>query len=151
MLRDEEEKNAKVILSEGESEAARLINDAVKSFGTGIVFWWILAQIEIKKLETAKHIAEQLAKSPNITWIPTGAGVSNLLNLKTFWDINNYIWKEVFQWRIEIFTQTKGSNQQAKWKQHDTSLIKFTNLKSPNKSLQRILRMWMNWLNWVSK
>ena len=35
MLRDEEEKNAKVILSEGESEAARLINDAVKSYGTG--------------------------------------------------------------------------------------------------------------------
>ncbi|CAD8188308.1 unnamed protein product [Paramecium octaurelia] len=76
VLRDEEEKNAKVILSEGESEAARLINDAVKQYGT--------AQIEIKKLETAKHIAEQLAKSPNITWVPTGNGVSNLLNLKTF-------------------------------------------------------------------
>ncbi|CAD8188349.1 unnamed protein product [Paramecium pentaurelia] len=76
VLRDEEEKNAKIILSEGESEAARLINEAVKSYGT--------AQIEIKKLETAKHIAETLAKSPNITWIPTGNGVSNLLNLKTF-------------------------------------------------------------------
>ncbi|CAK84450.1 unnamed protein product (macronuclear) [Paramecium tetraurelia] len=76
VLRDEEEKNAKIILSEGESEAARLINDAVKSYGT--------AQIEIKKLETAKHIAETLAKSPNISWIPTGNGVSNLLNLKTF-------------------------------------------------------------------
>ncbi|CAD8100034.1 unnamed protein product [Paramecium primaurelia] len=76
VLRDEEEKNAKIILSEGESEAARLINEAVKSYGT--------AQIEIKKLETAKHIAETLAKSPNISWIPTGNGVSNLLNLKTF-------------------------------------------------------------------
>lgn len=36
MLRDEEEKIAKVILSEGESEAARLINEAVKAYGTGI-------------------------------------------------------------------------------------------------------------------
>jgi prohibitin 1 len=30
VLKDEEEKNAKVILSEGEAEAARLINDAVR-------------------------------------------------------------------------------------------------------------------------
>ena len=37
VLRDEEEKNAKVILSEGEAEAASLINTAVKSFGSGSV------------------------------------------------------------------------------------------------------------------
>lgn len=36
MLRDEEEKNAKVLLSEGEAEAASLINNAVKAFGSGI-------------------------------------------------------------------------------------------------------------------
>ena len=34
-MKDEEEKNARVILSEGEAEAARLINDAVKLYGTG--------------------------------------------------------------------------------------------------------------------
>lgn len=35
-MKDEEEKNARVILSEGEAEAARLINDAVKLYGTGL-------------------------------------------------------------------------------------------------------------------
>jgi prohibitin 1 len=34
-MKDEEEKNARVILSEGEAEAARLINDSVKLYGTG--------------------------------------------------------------------------------------------------------------------
>lgn len=34
VLRDEEEKNAKVIFSEGEAEAARLINEAVGKFGS---------------------------------------------------------------------------------------------------------------------
>lgn len=33
VMRDEEEKNAKNIKSEGEAEAARLINDSVKKFG----------------------------------------------------------------------------------------------------------------------
>lgn len=75
VMKDEEEKNARVILSEGEAEAARLINDAVKLYGT--------AQIEIKRLEAAKIIAEQLQRSPNITWLPQGDGVANLLNLKT--------------------------------------------------------------------
>jgi prohibitin 1 len=83
VLRDEEEKNAKVILSEGEAEAARLINDAVKQFGTGNLMSLPLAQIEIKRLEAAKIIAELMSKSPNISWIPTGQGITNLLNLKT--------------------------------------------------------------------
>jgi prohibitin 1 len=35
-MRDEEEKNAQIIRSEGESEAAKLINDSVKQFGSGM-------------------------------------------------------------------------------------------------------------------
>jgi len=68
-MRDEEEKNAQIIKSEGEGEAATLINDAVKAFGG--------AQIEIKRLEAAKNIAEILSKSPNITFVPSDS--SNLL------------------------------------------------------------------------
>lgn len=36
VLRDEEEKNAAIIRSEGEAEAAKIINDAVKNYGGGI-------------------------------------------------------------------------------------------------------------------
>lgn len=52
-----------------------LINKAVKDFGG--------AQIEIKRLEAAKQIAEALAKSPNISFVPSG-GNSNgiLLNMR---------------------------------------------------------------------
>ena len=35
VFKDEEEKNAAIIKAEGEAEAARLINDSVKSFGSG--------------------------------------------------------------------------------------------------------------------
>lgn len=73
MLRDEEEKNAQIIKSEGEAEAARLINESVRQYG--------MAQIEIKRLEAAKHIAETLSKSPNITWIPSGT-TGNLINFR---------------------------------------------------------------------
>ena len=41
-MKDEEEKNARVILSEGEAEAARLINDAVKLYGTGNIYYLII-------------------------------------------------------------------------------------------------------------
>lgn len=53
VMRDEEEKNAQIIRSEGESEAAKLINDSVKQFGS--------AQIEIKRLQAAKSIADVLS------------------------------------------------------------------------------------------
>ena len=49
VLRDEELKNAQIIRSEAEAEAAKLINDSVAKFGN--------TQIEIKKLEAAASIA----------------------------------------------------------------------------------------------
>lgn len=38
------------------------------------------AQIEIKRLEAAKIIAEELANNPNISFVPDGT--NNLLNLR---------------------------------------------------------------------
>ena len=72
VLRDEELKNAQVIRSEAEAEAAKLINDAVKTYGT--------TQIEIKKLEAARTIATNMAKNPNISFVPQSIA-GNLLNL----------------------------------------------------------------------
>jgi prohibitin 1 len=74
VLRDEEIKQAQIIRSEAEAEAAKLINNAVKKFGG--------TQIEIKKLEAAMSVAELLAKNPNITFVPSNT-TGNLLNLKT--------------------------------------------------------------------
>jgi prohibitin 1 len=47
-MKDEEEKNARVILSEGEAEAARLINDSVKLYGTGKAICINLLQLKSK-------------------------------------------------------------------------------------------------------
>jgi prohibitin 1 len=72
VLRDEELKNAQIIRSEAEAEAAKLINQAVKTYGA--------TQIEIKKLEAAVNIAHSLAKNPNVSFVP-GNVSGNLLNL----------------------------------------------------------------------
>jgi prohibitin 1 len=72
--KNEEEKKAFIIKYEGESEAARLIADAVKAHGDSYV--------EVKRIDAAKNIVETLSKSSNVTYVPsTGA---NLLNLKAF-------------------------------------------------------------------
>ena len=75
VLRDEELKNAQIIRSEAEAEAAKLINESVRKFGS--------TQIEIKKLEAAYSIAELLAKNPNVSFIPSNS-TGNLLNLKVW-------------------------------------------------------------------
>jgi prohibitin 1 len=75
VLRDEELKNAQIIRSEAEAEAAKLINESVKRYGA--------TQIEIKKLEAAQAIAELLSKNPNISFIPSNSTAANLLNLRT--------------------------------------------------------------------
>lgn len=72
VARDEELKTAQIIRSEAEAESAKLINNAVKNFGA--------AQIEIKRLEAAKIIAELMARNPNISFVPDNS--NNLLNLR---------------------------------------------------------------------
>lgn len=73
VLRDEQLKNAQIIRSEAEAEAAKLINESVRKFGG--------TQIEIKKLEAAQAIAEMLSKNTNISFIPAN-NTGNLLNLR---------------------------------------------------------------------
>lgn len=60
----EQERRAAIIKAEGESESARLISAAVKEHGT--------AMIEIRRLEAAKDIAATLARSRNVTYLPSG-------------------------------------------------------------------------------
>lgn len=60
----EQEKKAQIIQSEGDAEAAQMISDALSKHGRGL--------IEVRKIETAQHIANQLAKAPNVTYMPSG-------------------------------------------------------------------------------
>jgi len=70
VLKNEQLKKAAIIRAEGESEAARLISEGMKS-GPGF--------IELRKLEAMREIAETLARSKNVTYLPSGANV--FLNL----------------------------------------------------------------------
>lgn len=67
----EQERQATVIRSEGEAEAAHLISKALKEHGTGL--------IDMRRIDAAKDIADVLSKSPNIMYMP--GGQSMLLNM----------------------------------------------------------------------
>merc|ERR1719210_1659226 len=60
----EQERQATVIRSEGEAEAAKMISDALKEHGSGL--------IEVRRIDAAKDIAEALSKSPNVMYLPQG-------------------------------------------------------------------------------
>merc|ERR1712107_939308 len=53
--RVEQERQATVIRSEGEAEAAKLISQALESTGNGL--------IEVRRIDAAKDIADMLSKS----------------------------------------------------------------------------------------
>ena len=61
---DEQERKAAVIRAEGESESARLISEATKSAGPGM--------IELRRIEAAKDIADKMARGRNIAYLPKG-------------------------------------------------------------------------------
>jgi len=67
----EQERQATVIRSEGEAEAAKLISGALKDFGNGL--------IEVRRIDAAKEIADSLSKSPNVMYLPPNQQM--LLNL----------------------------------------------------------------------
>jgi prohibitin 1 len=67
VLKAEQEKKVRVIQAEGESEAANLISAAIKANGSGLV--------ELRRIDTAKNIAETLAKSRNVAYVPSGNGM----------------------------------------------------------------------------
>lgn len=64
VMKAEQERQAAVIRAEGESEAARLISEALKSHGS--------AMIDVKRIDAAKEIAEALAGSRNVSYVPSG-------------------------------------------------------------------------------
>lgn len=68
-----QERNAAIIRAEGESEAARLISEATKAAGTGLV--------ELRRIEAAKDIADTMSKSQNVVYLPNGNNM--LLGLNT--------------------------------------------------------------------
>jgi prohibitin 1 len=59
-----QERKAAVIRAEGESEAAKLISDATRTAGAGM--------IELRRIEAARDIAGTLAKSNNVAYLPGG-------------------------------------------------------------------------------
>ncbi|CEM00743.1 unnamed protein product [Vitrella brassicaformis CCMP3155] len=67
----EQERLAAVVRAEGEAEAAEMISKALKEHGTGL--------IEVRRIDTAKDIAETLAKSRNVMYVPSGQNI--LFNL----------------------------------------------------------------------
>merc|ERR1712226_1718286 len=64
VAKSEQERQATVIRSEGEAEAAKMINEALKEHGNGV--------IEVRRIDAAKDIAEALSKSPNVMYLPQG-------------------------------------------------------------------------------
>jgi len=69
VLKNEQEKRAAIIRAEGEAEAAKLIGEAMQ--GPGF--------IELRRLEASREIAETLARSRNVIYLPGEGNV--LLNL----------------------------------------------------------------------
>jgi prohibitin 1 len=67
----EQQKKAAIISAEGDSHAAMLLARAFGDAGEGLV--------ELRKIEASEDVAFQLAKSRNVTYLPTGQGT--LLNL----------------------------------------------------------------------
>lgn len=73
VMQAEQERIATVVRAEGEAEAARMISNALKEHGTGL--------ISVRKIDAAKEIADTLSKSPNVMYTPGGQNM--LLNLPT--------------------------------------------------------------------
>jgi prohibitin 1 len=63
----EQEALAVVIKAEGEAESNRLIKDAVEKYGASI--------LELRRIDASKKIAETLASSPGVNYIPGGNSI----------------------------------------------------------------------------
>ena len=73
--KSEQEKVASITRAEGEAQAAKIISDALSKSGAGL--------IEVRRIDAAKEIAETLARSRNVTYLPntSGGGGGMLLGL----------------------------------------------------------------------
>merc|ERR1711865_616908 len=72
--RTEYEKQATVIRAHGEAQSAEILTKSIAESGAAL--------IEIRRIEAAKDIAETLARSRNITYLPSGQNVLMNLNAK---------------------------------------------------------------------
>jgi prohibitin 1 len=72
VMKADQERKAAVVRAEGESESARLISDATRSAGGGL--------IELRRIEAARDIAGTLARGRNVTYLPSG-GQNMLLGI----------------------------------------------------------------------
>lgn len=66
----EQLKQAAIIRAEGESEAAILISQALAAHGTGLV--------EVRRIDAARDIASTLARSRNVTYLPSSNMLLNM-------------------------------------------------------------------------
>jgi len=69
--RAEQQKRAAVITAEGDAKGAKLLAEAFEKAGNGL--------IELRKLEAGEEIAQNLANSRNVAYLPPGQGV--LMNM----------------------------------------------------------------------
>ena len=64
VMRADQERKAAVIRAEGEAQSARLISDATRAAGGGL--------IELRRIEAAKEVAATMARSGNVVYLPGG-------------------------------------------------------------------------------
>lgn len=67
VMKGEQEKHAAIIRAEGESEAARLISEALRVAGTSM--------IDVKRIDAAREIAEALSGARNVLYVPSGVNM----------------------------------------------------------------------------
>lgn len=67
----EQEKLALIVRSEGDAEAAQCVSDALAKHGKGL--------IELRRIETAVHVATNLARNPNVSYLPNQKGGGGML------------------------------------------------------------------------
>lgn len=67
----EQERQANVIRAEGEAESADFIGKAISKAGDGL--------IQIRKIEASREIAQTLSANPNVAYLPSGKGGSQML------------------------------------------------------------------------
>lgn len=67
----EQERQANVIRAEGEAESADFIGKAIAKVGDGL--------IQIRKIEASREIASTLSSNPNVAYLPSGKGGSQML------------------------------------------------------------------------
>jgi prohibitin 1 len=77
VMKSDQERKAAIIRAEGEAEAAELISKAMAHAGNGL--------IEVRRIDTAKEVAQLLSRSQNVTFLPgggkNGEGSNILLNV----------------------------------------------------------------------